>query len=48
MAEAWRYEHDGVELIGEGSISSSGGRGVRLRQSAPKAPRTIAMDGMEE
>lgn len=38
----------GVELIGEGSISSSGGRGVRLRQSAPKAPRTVGMDGMEE
>jgi transcriptional regulator with XRE-family HTH domain len=26
----------GIELLGEGSVSPSGGRGVRLKASAPK------------
>jgi len=30
-------EADGVELIGEGAVSSSGGRGVRLKETPPKA-----------
>lgn len=37
----------GVELIGEGSVSSSGGRGVRLKAAptdAAKAPGAAASD----
>jgi len=29
-------DSDGVELIGEGAVSSSGGRGVRLKETPPK------------
>jgi transcriptional regulator with XRE-family HTH domain len=28
----------GIELIGEGMVSQGGGRGVRLKEAAPKAP----------
>lgn len=31
-------EREGVELIGENAVSSGGGRGVRLRDSALPAP----------
>lgn len=37
----------GVELIGEGNISPVGGRGVRLKQSAPKILNTNGTDGVE-
>jgi len=38
----------GVELIGEGSSSAAGGRGVRLKQSAPKILDPGGADGVEE
>jgi hypothetical protein len=30
-------ENMGIELIGDGAASASGGRGVRLRERAPRA-----------
>ena len=44
-------EREGVELIGEQSLSMSGGRGVRLRDPAmPKAffPNTVPSSGPEK
>jgi transcriptional regulator with XRE-family HTH domain len=32
-------EAEGIELIGENQASAGGGRGVRLREPAPRAPR---------
>ncbi|PRH89143.1 transcriptional regulator [Labrys okinawensis] len=37
----------GVELIGEDSVSPAGGRGVRLKPSAPKVPNAAGTNGME-
>jgi transcriptional regulator with XRE-family HTH domain len=33
--------HSGIELIGEGATSQSGGRGVRLKEPAPSEQRQI-------
>jgi len=38
-------DKSGIELLGEGAVSASGGRGVRLKERANGGPAAIRRDG---